>query len=45
MQMPYDEALALQLLSRHTKGSARESQQAAQEAQQIFARLGVDPGL
>ena len=45
MQMPYDEALALQLLSRHTKGSARESQQAAQEAQEIFSRLGVDPGL
>jgi hypothetical protein len=45
MQMPYDEALAQQLLSRHTKGSARESQQAAQEAQEIFSRLGVDPGL
>lgn len=46
MQMPYDEALALQLLSRHTKGSVRESQQAAQEAQEIFSRLGVaNPGL
>ena len=46
MAMPYDEALALQLLSRHTKTSVRESQQAAQEAQALFSRLGVaDPGL
>ena len=45
MGMPYDEALALRLLSMHSKSSARESQQAAQEAQEIFKRLGVDPSL
>ena len=43
--MPYDEALALRLLSMHSKSSARESQQAEQEAQEIFKRLGVDPSL
>ena len=43
--MPYDEALALRLLSMHSKSSAREAQQAAQEAQEIFKRLGVDPSL
>ena len=43
MGMPYDEALALRLLSMHSKSSARESQQAEQEAQEIFKRLGVDP--
>ena len=32
MHMPYDEALALMLLSKHTKSSVRESQQVAQEA-------------
>ena len=45
MGMPYDEALALRLLSMHSKSSAREAQQAAQEAQEIFKRLGVDPSL
>ena len=45
MGMPYDEALALRLLSMHSKSSARESQQAEQEAQEIFKRLGVDPSL
>jgi hypothetical protein len=45
MGMPYDEALALRLLSMHSKSSARESQQAAQEAQEIFKRLGADPSL
>ena len=45
MGMPYDEALALRLLSVHSKSSAREAQQAAQEAQEIFKRLGVDPSL
>ena len=43
---PYDEALALALLSKHTKSSVRESAQLSQEAQEIFTRLGVaDPGL
>ena len=45
MGMPYDEALALRLLSVHSKSSAREAQQAAQEAQELFKRLGVDPSL
>jgi hypothetical protein len=46
MSMPYDEALALALLSKHTKSSVRESAQLSQEAQEIFTRLGVaDPGL
>ena len=37
--------LALRLLSVHSKSSAREAQQAAQEAQELFKRLGVDPSL
>ena len=42
MSMPYDEALALSLLSRHTKSSMRESQALQQEASEILLRLGVD---
>ena len=43
--LPYDEAVALAMLAKHTKTSLKESQALWQEAQEIFVKLGVGGNL